>query len=168
MTTRSSAKTIFTACKNDSDAKEDVMKKTVLKFGLISSAIFAVFIFGVLPFQGRIGFEYGMYVGYTAMVDAFLMVFFGIRSYRENVNGGQITFAKAFLVGILITLISCAFYVIAWEITYFFFMPDFLDKYAAYQIEKLRAACQSQQVIDATVQQMKDFKAMYNNPLMNA
>jgi len=36
------------------------------------------------------------------------MVFFGIRSYRDNVGGGTITFGKAFTVGILITLLSCA------------------------------------------------------------
>jgi len=143
------------------------MKKTILKFGFISGGIFAAFIFCVLPFQHR-SFEYGLLLGYTAMVVSFLMVFFGIRSYRNNVSGGQITFGKAFLVGILITLISCACYVIAWEITYFFFVPDFLDKYAAHTIEKLRAQGQSQQVIDATVQQMKDFKVMYNNPMFNA
>jgi len=143
------------------------MKKTVLTFGLISGAISATLMLCTIPFVDKIGFDKGMIVGYTSMVISFLMIFFGVRSYRENAGGGQITFAKAFLIGILITLISCACYVIAWEFIYFFLMPDFLEKYSAYVIEKLRSQGQSQQVIDASIQEMKNFKEMYNNPFIN-
>jgi len=94
-------------------------------------------------------------------------VFFGVRSYRENVGGGKITFGRAFTVGILITLIVCICYVVAWEILYFKFMPDFADKYASYMVEKARAAGASQQAIDAEIEQMKSFKAMYQNPFFN-
>jgi Protein of unknown function (DUF4199) len=143
------------------------MKKTVLTFGLISGAVSALLMFSTIPFVDQIGFDKGMIVGYTAIVLSFLMVFFGIRSYRENVGGGTITFGRAFAVGILISIISSICYVIAWEIIYFNFMPDFLDKYGAHMVEKLRASNASQQAIDATIQQMKDFKLMYGNPLIN-
>lgn len=144
------------------------MKKTVLQFGLVSGGISALLMLCTIPFIDRIGFDKGMYVGYSAMVLSFLMIFFGVRSYRENVGGGEIGFLKALSIGILITLISCACYVIAWEITYFLFMPDFFEKYSAYMIEKQRAAGESQEAINASVQQMKDFKAMYDNPLINS
>ena len=144
------------------------MKKTILTFGLISGAISSALMLSFIPFVDKIGFDKGMYLGYTAIILSFLMIFFGVRSYRENVGGGQITFTKAFTIGILITLISCACYVITWQIAYFFFMPDFLDKYSAYMIEKMRAAGETQQAIDATAKQMKDFKVMYSNPLFNA
>jgi DNA-binding CsgD family transcriptional regulator len=49
---------------------------------------------------------------------AFVFVYFGIRSYRDNVLGGRSTFAKGFQAGILITLISCVCYVGAWLVTY--------------------------------------------------
>jgi hypothetical protein len=91
-----------------------------------------------LPFLDRIGFDKGEFVGYTAIVLSFLLVFFGIRSYRDNVGNGQITFTKAFAVGISITLISCTLYVMTWEILYFNFLHDFMDKYGAYLIEKPR------------------------------
>jgi hypothetical protein len=144
------------------------MKKTVLTFGLISGAIMAVMMFATLPFMDKIGFDKGAIIGYTTMILAFMLVFFGIRSYRENVSDGHITFGRAFAVGILITVVACVCYVIAWEILYFNFMPDFLDKYSSYVIEKARAAGASQQAIDTQVQQMKSFKAMYDNPLINA
>ena len=73
------------------------------------------------------------------MVLSFLAIFFGIRTYRQNVGGGAITFGRAFKVGILITLVTCAIYVIGWEIVYWGFIPDFGDTYAAHVLEKLRA-----------------------------
>ncbi len=144
------------------------MKKTVLTFGLISGAVASVLMFATVPFVYRIGFDKGVIVGYTGIVVSLLLVPFGIRSYRENVGGGNITFGRAFAVGILITLISCLCYVVAWEIVYFNFLPDFAEKYTAYMIEKARASGASQQTIEATVQEMKNMKAMFDNPLINA
>ena len=83
-------------------------------------------------------------------------------------SDGHITFGRAFAVGILITLITCVCYVVAWEIIYFKFIPDFVDRYASYAVEKVRASGASQQVIDAKLEQMKSFKAMYDNPFINA
>jgi len=109
-----------------------------------------------------------MIVGYTAMVVAFLLVFFGIRSYRENIGNGYISFGRALGVGFLIMLISCLCYVITWEIVYFNFMPDFGEKYTSYVIEKARASGATSEQIAQQTEQMKNFKAMYDNPLINA
>jgi hypothetical protein len=144
------------------------MKKTVLTFGIISGAVSALMMLSTIPFMHKIGFDRGLIVGYTAIVLSFLLVFFGIRSYRENVGGGKITFGRAFAVGILITLISCIFYVITWEIVYFNFIPDFADKYTAYMVEKVKASGGNQQAINATIEQMKEMKRMLDNPLKNA
>jgi hypothetical protein len=145
------------------------MKKIVLTFGLISGAILAAMTAIMLPLSmsGRIDFDHSEIVGYSAMVLSFLLVFFGIRSYRENVGGGTITFGKAFQVGILITLVSCAVYVISWEIVYFNFVPDFADKYAAFTIEKLRQDGATAAAIAAAEKKMADFKELYANPLIN-
>ena len=144
------------------------MKKTVLTFGLISGAVSSLMMVCTIPFVDRIGFDQGEILGYTTIVLSFLLVFFGVRSYREQVGGGTLTFGKAFAVGLLITLVSCACYVITWEVIYFKFLPDFADKYSAYMVEHVRASGASQQVVDASVQQMRDFKKMYDNPWMNA
>jgi hypothetical protein len=144
------------------------MKKTVLTFGLISGAVAAVLMNSLVFFADRIGFDKAVIVGYTTIVVSLLLVPFGIWSYRENVGGGHITFGRAFAVGILITLISCICYVLAWEIVYYNFLPDFADKYAAYMVEKAKASGATQQVIDATLQEMKNMKSMLDNPLTNA
>ncbi len=144
------------------------MKKHVITFGLISGAISAVMMFATLPFADRIGFEKGTVIGYTTIVLSFLLVFFGVRSYRDNVGGGAITFGRAATVGILITLISCVCYVVSWEILYYKFMPDFMDKYAAHMVETAKAAGASQGSIDAQLEQMKKLKVLYQDPFFNA
>jgi len=144
------------------------MKKTVLTFGLISGAIISVLMLATLPFAHQIGFSRAMIVGYTNMVLSFLLVFFGIRSYRENVGNGRISFGRALSVGLLIMLISCAFYVVTWELMYFFLMPGFLEEYSAYMVENLRASGASAEQISQQVEQMKQFQVLYSNPFINA
>ena len=143
------------------------MKKIVLTFGLISGGITALMMFVTLPLMDRISFDKLEVIGYTTIVLSFLMVFFGIRSYRDSVGGGTITFGKAMKVGLLITLISCACYVIAWEIIYFGIAPDFVDKYGHYMIEKARAEGASAQELATQREKIESLKAMLANPLIN-
>jgi len=143
------------------------MKRIVLTFGLISGAVISLMMLATLPFIDRIGFDRGMVIGYTTMVLSFLFVFFGIRSYRENVGNGQITFGRAVGVGFLIMLICCICYVITWEIIYFNFLPDFGEKYAAHVIEKARASGAPPEQIAKQVDEMKRFKSLYDNIFFN-
>jgi hypothetical protein len=145
------------------------MKKTVLTFGLISGVLSSLMMLATVPFMHKMSSSEGLVIGYTAIVLSFLLVFFGIRSYRDNIGNGQITFAKAFAVGICITLISCIFYVVTWEIVYFNFLPpDFMDKYGAQTIEKLKASGASPAAVHVQVQHLKEFKEQYQNPLFNS
>ncbi len=145
------------------------MRHTVLKFGLISGFIVSAATAVMLPLcmQGVFDFGASEVVGYTAMVLAFLMVFFGIRSYRDEVAGGTIGFGKAFGVGLSITLVACAFYVVTWEIVYWGFIPDFLDHYTAYVIEDLRSEGATQAAIQEKQAEMAEFAELYANPIAN-
>jgi hypothetical protein len=144
------------------------MKKTILTYGLISGAIASILMSATIPFADKIGFDHGEYLGYTTIVLSFLLVFFGIRSYRDNAGKGQITFVKGFTIGVSITLIMCVCYVVTWEIIYFKFMHDFMDKYSAYLMEKARASGASAAALQAQVEQLRKYKQMYENPLYNA
>jgi hypothetical protein len=81
------------------------MKRTVWTFGLISGAVMAAFMVATVPFVGDHGLK-DLIVGYAGMVAAFLLVYFGVRSCRDNVLGGTISFGRAFSVGILIAAIA--------------------------------------------------------------
>ena len=144
------------------------MRKIVLTFGLIAGGILSAMMAITFPFHDRIGFENtGLIVGYTSMVLAFLMVFVGVKSYRDNVAGGQVTFGRAFKVGLLITAVASACYVATWEVIYYKFAPDFTEKYAAHEVEKARASGATEAQIAATTARMEKFKEMYRNPLVN-
>jgi hypothetical protein len=78
--------------------KSDPVKKTVLTFGLISGAVSAAFLVATVPFADKIGWDKGEILGYAIIVLSALMVFFGVRSYRENVAGGRLTFGRGFAV----------------------------------------------------------------------
>ena len=145
------------------------MKRIVLTRGLASGAILVGLMAITLPLcmNGTIDFSYSQALGYGSMVLAFLFVFFGIRTYRQEVGGGSITFGKALQVGILITLITCVLYVIAWEIVYWGFWPDFLDELEAHTIAKLRADGESAATIAEMEANMAKFAELYRNPLFN-
>ncbi len=143
------------------------MRKVVLTFGLIAGAILSVMMLIAMPFHDQIGFDKGLVIGYTTMVLAFLMVFFGVSSYRDNVAGGSVTFGRAFKVGLLIMAIGCVCYVATWELIYYQFMPDYLDKYSAYTVDKARRSGASDSAIAVREREMTEFKEMYQNPLVN-
>lgn len=144
------------------------MTKIVLTFGLLSGAVAAVMMFLTLPFAERIGFDRAVYVGYTTIVISMLFVYFGVRSYRDNVLGGRMNFGKAFTAGMLITLISSACYVAAWLVMYYGFMPDFANQYADYLVEQARTPGATQAEIDAAIRQGEQARQWLANPLINA
>jgi hypothetical protein len=143
------------------------MKKTVLTFGLISGLIISVLMSGSLLIADKIGSAHSMVLGYTIMVASFLLVYFGIRSYRDNNLDGQISFGRAFACGILITLITTVCYVITWEVLYFNFMPHFMDSYFAAQIHKLQSAGLDPATTAARVAAIQHSQQLYQNPLIN-
>ena len=61
-----------------------------------------------------------------------------MKSYRDNVAGGSVGFGRAFMVGLMIMLVATVCYVATWQLVYHRLTPDFLEKYAAYAVEKAR------------------------------
>ena len=146
---------------------EKPVKKIILVFGLISGAISSLLMTAAVLFGDRIGLGHSYVLGYTTIVLSLMLVFFGVRSYRDNVEKGQITFGKAFLVGLAITVISCLIYVVSWEVVYFNFMPDFVDKYADSMIQKMQASGKSAAEIQVEVEKLNRMKVWYKNPFYN-
>ena len=143
------------------------MKKSVLTFGLISGVMISVLMCSSLLLASRIGEGHSMALGYTIMVASFLLIYFGIRSYRDNELAGQITFGRGLVCGILITLITTVCYVAAWEVLYFNFMPHFMDSYWAAQIHRVQSSGLDAATTAAQVAAIQHSQQMYQNPLVN-
>jgi cation transport ATPase len=143
------------------------MRKIVLTFGLVAGLVLSVMMLVTLPFMDRIGYDKGLVIGYTTMVMAFLAVYFGVRSYRDNVAGGRVTFGRAMQVGLLITLVASACYVATWEVVYYRLAPDFGQKYSAYAVDKARRAGASEAELAAKQREMAELFENYKKPLVN-
>jgi Protein of unknown function (DUF4199) len=143
------------------------MKKIVLTFGLIAGAILTVVMWATLPFLDA-NSDHGYVIGYTTMVVAFLLIYFGARSYRDNVAGGTVSFGRAFAVGASIALVASVCYVASWEVMYFNVTPDFMEKYQAHVLEKARQGGEPEAVIAQKKAEMDKFAIQYRNPAFNA
>jgi hypothetical protein len=147
------------------------MKKNIIIYGLIAGFIVSFLMLFSLNRSnagGHIDFDKGLLIGYASMLIAFSLVYVGIRNYRDKYNGGVISFGKAFKMGLMIVLIASTIYVVAWLIDYFFFIPDFMDKYSAHMLEQLKASGASQAVIDKQTEEMASMGRMYKNPFFTA
>lgn len=144
------------------------MKKTVWTFGLISGVLVSAMMAATLPFQDENGFDHSLILGYTIIVLSFLLIYFGVRSYRDNVGKGRVGFGRALAVGALIGLIASACYVATWEVMYFKFMPDFMTRYNALELEKARAAGASEATLAQKKKELDAFEKQYQNPAINA
>src|ERR1700733_5248050 len=143
------------------------MKKTVLTFGLISGLIMSVLMDSSVLLANKIGSGHSLSIGYTILVASFLLIYFGIRSYRDNNLAGQISFGRAFACGILITLITTVCYVATWEVLYFNFMPHFMDSYFAAQIHKVQSSGLDPATTAAQVAAIQHSQQLYQNPFVN-
>ncbi|HEX2605931.1 MAG TPA: DUF4199 domain-containing protein [Flavisolibacter sp.] len=141
------------------------MKRTVTTFGLIAGLILTVFLCISVPFmkhQSADSVATSMFVGYTVQLLTFSLIFFAIRQYRDKYSNGLISFGKAFRIGLWISLIGAAFYVMTWAILYHTLLPDYLDTWGAVQVQEAVKKGARQEELAAIREQLADAKRMYS------
>jgi hypothetical protein len=141
------------------------MRKVVLKYGLLAGIIIAILMVVTFSlFNNETGdFSMSYVVGYATMIVSLSMIFFAIKSYRDNYLGGTITFSRGFLVGVYVSLIASILYVISWKIYSSIAMPDFWDKYAKHSLDALTKSGASASEIAAKTKELESYKNM--NPV---
>ena len=144
------------------------MRKSVLIFGVSSGVVAIVMMLATLPYIQNHDSEKADIFGYASMVLSALLVFFGIRSFREKESAGRLTFGRGLLVGVLITLISWACFSVAFELIYFWIVPDYGEKFAACMIERARDSGGTPADIDKARSQAAMFRRLWDNPFTNA
>lgn len=148
------------------------MKKVVLTFGLIAGAILSILMvitMAVTKSIGveKLGMEASMAIGYTTMILSFILVYFGIRSYRDNVLGGTVRFWPALRVGLLIALIASICYSATWQVVYRVMLPNYATEYAAEAVRKAEAKGASPAELATMRTDMAEFVEAYKNPVYN-
>lgn len=148
------------------------MKRTVLVFGLISGVIITALVWLMLAVDSGgdyVHLEYGHFIGYGIMVVALSMIFFGIKSFRDNYGGGSITFWKGVQIGLLITAIGSVMYGGAWLVHNTLnpgWVGAFMQKYTEYQTKKMRESGASEDEVATASKEMQEMGEMIKNPLV--
>ena len=140
------------------------MKKTILTYGLISGLISVVLFLSTFPFMKEMNNSSGMVIGYTGMILAFALIFFGMSRYKKT-HGNMMTFGEGFKIGLGITVISSACYALMWVIAVQFFIPEFMDNMMNDYITKMQSSGASQAEIKKYVSDMGFVKNIYKNPI---
>jgi hypothetical protein len=144
------------------------MKKTIIICGLIAGLIVTWWMIAAMAGLLNAYFENGMLLGYATMLVAFSLIFVAVKNSRDKYNDGFISFGKALRIGLLITLVASTMYVVVWLIDYYYFIPDFFDKYAAHMLAKMKAAGASAAEMQKQVATIQGYTQMYKNPFFNA
>ena len=150
------------------------MKKYILTYGSIGGVVVLILMYISQLIStdsgGNTDFELAETLGYVSMILALSVIFLGIKSYRDQDLGGQITFGNAFKIGILITLVAAVFYIVGWMIYYHTSegASDFLNQYMEASVDKMEASGSTQEEISAFKKQSMEFAEMYENPLVMA
>lgn len=145
------------------------MKKIILTYGLFSGVVAALLMFGMALYIGNDPnkFKNGEILGFAGIILSLLIVFFGVRAYRDQVAGGRLSFGQGFQVGILITLISCLCYMLAWQVVSHTLMSDFMERFMEYTLNEMKNRGASAEAIAQKTAEMQHFKTVYKNPLMS-
>lgn len=144
------------------------MKKIVIIYGLIAGTIVGGLMLLTLPLwdTGVLNFDNGHLVGYTTMVIALSMVFFGIKSFRDNHAAGSITFGKGVLIGMLITLVASVMYALAWEISYSQMGEAFMTEMTEHYFEEMKNdGATEAELVEAREDWLMNSE-MYKNPVI--
>ena len=147
------------------------MRKVTLTFGLLAGVTSSIFSIAIVLMceKGKVNLDKSDLIGYGSMVIALSMIFFGIKSYRDNYQSGAISFGKGVQVGVLISLIAALIFATGGEL---FYQADpaaqvaLMDKYADHHINRLKEKGASTAEIDQKVKEMADLKEMNRNPLI--
>jgi cellobiose-specific phosphotransferase system component IIC len=145
------------------------MKNLILKYGLLSGAASVVLMTATtLWFRQSGKLEGGEWFGYGGMILSMVIVFIGVRVFRDQQRNGVISFGEAFKVAGLMCLISCTCYVVGWMLIYHFVMPDFMEQYFTAYMDKMKASGTSEMELQKASEQMMHYKELYKNPLYRA
>ena len=137
------------------------MNNIVLKNGIFGGLVVSAFMVCVTIYmKSNPNQEPSMILGFASMILAFFFVVWGIKQHRE-LNGGVISLGKAFVTGLLISLIISTIYVLVWLVILYNFFPNFMDHYAEMAIKNANP-----EEVEKVTSEMNTYKEMYKSPIM--
>lgn len=140
------------------------MQRIILVYGLIAGAVVISTIAANIAMSDVPPHEHSMWLGYLVMLVGLSLVFVGIKQHRDRHLGGVIRFGTALLVGLGISVVAGAVYVVGWEAYLALTGDDFMARYAEGMIEAEQARGVSGAELEALREQMDKFAEQYKSP----
>ncbi len=142
------------------------MKNTVLRYGVYSGITICVLALAGWFLGKNLDYSIQEVIGYAGMVVSLLFVFFGIKHFRDKENNGIVSFGKALLIGILISLIAALAFGILDVIYIKYINPDFVAEYYAHSIEEIRNSLPAAE-FEVKFKELEAQKEMFSNTFLN-
>ena len=144
------------------------MKKAVLRFGTYSSLceLLSFVLCWLILTSGHFSIAFQGNLGWAAILCPLIFVYFGIRYYRDAINGGTITFLGALKVGLLIITMPSLFYALIETIYVEWIDPKFYENIGLRELDQFRHTLSPAQFA-VKVKELKQQLALDNNPIYN-
>jgi hypothetical protein len=133
------------------------MTDRIFLFGTMSGLIVIcsmIAVFVATSGQPEMG-QHSEVLGYSIMLVALSMIFFGVKSYRDKELGGVIRFLPAFMMGLGISVVAGVIYVLVWEVYMAFTHYTFMDAFVTSYIAKQKAAGVTGGALDKVIAEME-------------
>lgn len=138
------------------------MKQILIRWGLFPGIGMVLFFYFSLTFGKNFSYELQEVFGYAGMILSLIFVYFGIRQYRDKVNGGKLSFGKGLQVGMLIVLIPALMFGL-FDVSYSTIInPGFWDEFCTAQLAKMKMSMSAEKY-EEMAKQVKAQSAMFKN-----
>lgn len=138
------------------------MKNTVLKYGLYGALTIVTLFLATWFLLKDSDYAAGETLGYLSMVVSLSFVFFGIKHFRDKENDGKVSFKKALIIGLLISLITAIAFGIIDVIYIKYINPDFTETYYNDAVEEMRKTLSAEQ-FEVKLTELEQQKELFSN-----
>lgn len=142
------------------------MKKAILRYGLYGAASICILFLLSWLIGDNLSYSVQEIIGYASMVVSLSFVFFGIRHFRDKINDGTVSFGKALLLGLAISLITALAFGVLDVVYIKYINPDFTEEYYARSLEQLEETLPAVEFEIERVK-MESEKELFMNPVIS-
>jgi amino acid transporter len=141
------------------------VRKMILTYGTIAGVvIMGSFFLGVALDSEGSSWAALEWLGYLTMIVALSMIFLAVKRYRDQELGGVIKFGTAFKLGLGISLVASAIYVVSWEANLAFTDYAFIGEYTESVLQSKRAEGVEGAELVALEADMAEMRVNYAKP----
>ncbi|GAB4510581.1 MAG: DUF4199 domain-containing protein [Bacteroidota bacterium] len=146
--------------------KLEMMKQTVLRYGAYGALTICVLFIISWYALGNLSMSVQELLGYVSIIVSLSFVFFGIKHFRDRENEGKVSFKKALIIGILISIITALAFGLLDVLYTEVLNPEFMDTYYEEVIQEMRTNLPSEE-FQVKLAELESQREQFSNPLLS-